>query len=210
MATSSVERTFCTTRQAADRLGVSVGTVQLWVENGVLEAWKTAGGHRRVLRDSVDRLLRKKTDAPATPALAPPPVLRPLTVMVVEDDPSLLRLYEFHLMRWPMAPQVVAVGNAVTGLLILGRSSPDLLITDLHMPIMDGLAVLRVLRATPEVATTTIVVVSSLGPAEMADRGGLPSGIELLPKPVPFDRLQAIAMALVDTNPSLRRQGAPI
>ena len=53
----TVEKSFCTTRQAADLLGVSVGTVQLWVENGLLKAWKTAGGHRRVIRDSVDALL---------------------------------------------------------------------------------------------------------------------------------------------------------
>ncbi|WP_434089560.1 MerR family transcriptional regulator [Neopusillimonas aromaticivorans] len=36
------------TREAADRLGVSVRTVQLWVESGVLDAWKTPGGHRRI------------------------------------------------------------------------------------------------------------------------------------------------------------------
>ncbi|MFM2065929.1 MAG: hypothetical protein RLZZ584_838 [Pseudomonadota bacterium] len=209
MATTPVERTFCTTRQAADLLGVSIGTVQLWVENGVLEAWKTAGGHRRVLRDSVDRLLRKKTDVVAEPAAAVPPAPRALTVMVVEDDASLLRLYEFHISRWPMAPQVIAVGNAVTALLILGRSSPDLLITDLSMPIMDGFAMLRVLRATPEVSTTTIVVVSGLAPADIADRGGLPSGIEVLPKPVPFERLKAIATQIVENNPSLRKQATP-
>ena len=36
-----IEKTFCTTREAADLLGVSVGTTQLWVENGLLAAWKT-------------------------------------------------------------------------------------------------------------------------------------------------------------------------
>lgn len=56
---NTVEKSFCTTREAAQLLGVSVGTVQLWVERGVLEAWKTTGGHRRVLRDSVDKLLRR-------------------------------------------------------------------------------------------------------------------------------------------------------
>jgi excisionase family DNA binding protein len=50
-----VKKSFCTTREAATLLGVSVGTVQLWVENGLLQAWKTAGGHRRVMRDSIAR-----------------------------------------------------------------------------------------------------------------------------------------------------------
>ena len=33
-----------TTREAGERLGVAVRTVQLWVEAGVLPAWRTAGG----------------------------------------------------------------------------------------------------------------------------------------------------------------------
>eukprot|EP01036_Dinobryon_divergens_P016193 gene16192-21946_t len=46
----AIEKTFCTTREAASRLGISIGTVQLWVEKGLLSAWKTEGGHRRVTR----------------------------------------------------------------------------------------------------------------------------------------------------------------
>ena len=44
----------CSTREAADRLGVSLRTVQLWSEAGLLRAWKTPGGHRRILTASVD------------------------------------------------------------------------------------------------------------------------------------------------------------
>lgn len=50
----------CTTREAAEMLGVSLGSVQLWVDGGILKAWKTVGGHRRVLRESVNDLLRKR------------------------------------------------------------------------------------------------------------------------------------------------------
>jgi len=48
------EKTYYTTIETAKLLGVSVRTVQLWVENGSLEAWKTAGGHRRIVASSVD------------------------------------------------------------------------------------------------------------------------------------------------------------
>lgn len=34
-------------------LGVSLRTIQIWVDNGILQAWKTAGGHRRVSVESV-------------------------------------------------------------------------------------------------------------------------------------------------------------
>ena len=46
----------CTTRQAAEALGVALRTAQLWTESGRLRAWKTEGGHRRILVASVKEL----------------------------------------------------------------------------------------------------------------------------------------------------------
>ena len=40
------------TSDAARQLGVSVRTIQLWVESGRLAAWKTAGNHRRIYQYS--------------------------------------------------------------------------------------------------------------------------------------------------------------
>ena len=51
-----------TTRQAAILLNVSVRSVQLWVERGALQAWKTAGGHRRISVESVQQLLDEKRE----------------------------------------------------------------------------------------------------------------------------------------------------
>jgi excisionase family DNA binding protein len=186
-----IEKTFCTTREAADLLGMSVGTVQLWVETGVLQAWKTAGGHRRVLRNSVEALLQKKPQASHTGA--PVAKTRTLRVLVVEDDVNLLRLYQANMSGWPMRPEVKVVDNAISALLEMGRRRPDLLVTDLHMAGMDGFNLLRVLHKAPEMAATTIAVVTGLSQAEIEKRGGLPVGVEVLPKPIPFQRLLAIA-----------------
>ena len=145
MGSVAVEKAFCTTTEAAALLGISVGTVQLWVESGVLEAWKTAGGHRRVLRHSIDRLLRR----PFEPAekteqeLLTPGDPAKLNVLVVEDDPNLLRLYEANISRWPGKPEVMTLRNAFTALIRIGRSKPDLLILDLQMPGIDGFTVLN-------------------------------------------------------------------
>ena len=196
MSEVSIKKSFCTTREAAHALGVSVGTVQLWVESGLLQAWKTAGGHRRVMRDSVDRLLHKNP-GPSAPGTAPAAGDHRLRVLVVEDDANLLRLYQANISRWPMQPEVELVNNAVTALLTMGRKRPDLLVADLNMPGMDGFNMLRVLRSTPEFDLTTIVVVTGLDAAEMTQRGGIPDGIEVLSKPIAFDRLLAIATDIV-------------
>jgi excisionase family DNA binding protein len=192
----TVEKSFCTTREAATLLGVSVGTVQLWVESGLLQAWKTSGGHRRVMRDSVEGLLHKKPGAAIGARVVSVTGQRSLRVMVVEDDPSLLRLYETQLARWPLPMELTLMDNAISALLHMGRGGPDLLITDLHMPGMDGFAMLRVLNQSPEMAQTKMVVVSGLDADEVKARGGVPPGVEVLTKPIPFARLLSIAQDL--------------
>jgi excisionase family DNA binding protein len=196
MPPPAVEKSFCTTREAATQLGVSVGTVQLWVENGLLQAWKTAGGHRRVLRVSVESLLHNK---PAAPAMEPPPAAtaeRSLRIMVVEDDPSLLSLYKTQISRWPMATDLILIDNAINALLHMGRGGPDLLISDLHMPGMDGFGMLEVLHKAPEMADTTVVVVTGLDTDDVNAHGGVPPGVEVLAKPIPFGRLLGIAQSV--------------
>lgn len=191
-----MEKNFCTTREAADLLGVSVGTVQLWVESGLLKAWKTTGGHRRVMRESIDGLLHRAPVASAPVPLSVAPNAggpKKLRILVVEDDPSLQRLYQVNLGRWDMEPDVTVLDNPISALLHIGRASPDLLITDLHMPGVDGFYMLRALEHAAPVANTDIVVVTGLDAAEIAHRGGIPSGIEVLPKPVPFANLYSKA-----------------
>lgn len=56
VSTSELKPELCTTRKAAEILGVSLRTIQVWVDRGVLDAWRTAGGHRRVSLESVMRV----------------------------------------------------------------------------------------------------------------------------------------------------------
>lgn len=46
-----------TTAKAAQLLGVSTRTAQIWVESGQLPSWKTPGGHRRIPREAVLNLI---------------------------------------------------------------------------------------------------------------------------------------------------------
>lgn len=198
-AGSTVQKSFVTTQEAARMLGMSLRTVQLWAESGLLSCWKTEGGHRRIPLESVERLLadragrdRVSGDERSSRQFAPA-AARPLSVLVVEDEPTLLRLYRLQLARWALRPEVTTAVNGYEALVRIGRLRPDLLIADLHMSEMDGFDMLRTLRAMPELDAMEIVVVTGLDADEVARRGGLPGGIPVLPKPIPFDQLEAIA-----------------
>lgn len=190
---------FLTTREAAQALGVSLRTAQLWVENGQLEAWKTEGGHRRITPDSVQRLLRGNLQAvaPEKPEAQPPSTER-ITVLIVEDDKILLKLYKIMFASWKMPVDVITAGNGIDGLIRIGKDSPDLMITDLDMPGMDGIQLIRNLVTSSLREGLEIVAVSGLDATEIAARGGLPPEIAAFSKPVPFAQLKSIVNNIVE------------
>ena len=207
-----VEKVFCTTTEAAAILAISVGTVQLWVDKGLLVAWKTAGGHRRVTRESINKILHASPTAqPKTPATVAPQnqTAERLRVLVVEDDRDLTRLYQTMLRRWPMAPLVETSDNGIEALLAVERLKPDLLFIDLNIPGVDGFQMLNILNGKAGYEGMTAVVVSGLSAAEMAEHGGVPPNILVLPKPISFDKLLAIATSVWAQKQGRQNTSAP-
>jgi CheY-like chemotaxis protein len=64
--------------------------------------------------------------------------------------------------------QVRLVSSGIDGLLEIGREAPDLLITDLRMPGIDGFEMIRRLRADPQLQDLDIMVVSGLTDDDIA------------------------------------------
>lgn len=199
MVRIKVQKSFFTTREAALELGVAVATVQLWADSGMLQTWKTQGGHRRIERASVERLLhvQRPEQQPVASAAAVEETPAYLHVMVVDDDRFQLEMYEEAVPLWHPRIKLTVVNNAFEALLLIGRSAPDLLVVDLQMPGMDGFGMLRILDKDADTKSTRIVVVTGLGAAAIAARGGLPGGMEVLSKPRPFARLKTIALELI-------------
>ena len=82
---------------------------------------------------------------------------------------------------------------------------PDLLITDLTMPGVDGIEMLKTLKRNQNLARMQIVVISGLPLEAVASRGGMPEHAHLMQKPINFEWLHGYLTALVAANRTWRR-----
>lgn len=183
------------TAEVARRLGVSIPTVQRWVDLGHLKAWKTVGGHRRIEAASAERMFRSQGSSP-------PP--SPLSVMIVDDNPDdrdvLSALVETAL----PAARLSTAENGFQALVAIGQNAPDVLITDIVMPNMNGFEMLRQLSTQCVVRPRLIFAVSSQTPEQFAQLGDLPSDVRFIPKPIDPDAfIQAVqaAVGALDSAP---------
>jgi|TARA_B110000238_G_scaffold45308_1_gene48971 excisionase family DNA binding protein len=183
-----------TTRQAATLLNVSVRSVQLWVESGVLQAWKTAGGHRRISVGSIQQLLDEKHEK-QTP-IRRPSTKGPVTVLIVDDNKDTLLLYKMLINNWFPSLQVETAENGIDALVKIGEFKPTVLITDLQMPQLDGFAIIERLQNDPKYDHLTPIVVTSVDEAEVA-ASNLPHNVSVLRKPIPVEELKELVLQAV-------------
>ena len=183
------EKEYCSTSEAAQRLGLSLGTVQQMVENGQLEGWKTAGGHRRIRVSSIEEF-RARSMA-GNSVNQPRPAANSLQVLVAEDD-RITRLAVRRLLE----KEGHAVAEAVDGVQALEallRAPFDLVLMDIQMPVLDGVQAVRAMRGDPRYAVVAGLPVVALTAYAMAgDRETfLAAGMDAyVPKPVFRDELR--------------------
>jgi excisionase family DNA binding protein len=181
-----MQRKSITTAQAAERLGVSPQTIQKWVDAGHLPAWKTMGGHRRLDADAVDRMVDQRNSHFGAQA----PVGE--SILLVEDNDVTAAVLEAQIGELRPSARLRVFGDGFAALLDAGRDVPDWLITDIDLPGMDGLAMVRQLQANPATRAMRIVLATSHTDAELQRFGPRPAGVPLLRKPVTPEALAAV------------------
>lgn len=181
------------TAHLARRLGVSVPTVQRWVDLGHLKAWKTVGGHRRIDAESAEAFIRTQMQQRGGPAAE----VVPFTVLVVDDSADDRDLLQALVEIAVPGARITCADNGFDALIEVGRAMPDLIVTDISMPYVDGVQMIRHLVSQAESRPPAIVAVSSHSPAHVEKLGGLPPGVALLAKPVePAKFVETVNLAL--------------
>jgi excisionase family DNA binding protein len=202
---STPPRSYSTT-EIAQRLGISTQTVQRWVDTGKLKAWKTLGGHRRIEAEGAERLLRMHDKvvpvAPPAKETARAQEVEARSVLVVDDNPD-DRDVLVHLVATALPEvHVAAADNGFHGLVAIGRMAPDVVITDLMMPHINGFEMLRHLLAGCAVRPRVVLAVSSNPLADLAHLGHLPEGVPFLQKPLDPELFRQTLLAALETQVS--------
>lgn len=182
---------FCGTFYAAKLLGLSVGTVQALVKKNELIAWKTKGGHRRISMESIRKYQRDNGLAEVSEKA------KFLKVLVVEDDAATLEVFKSTIDSWTLPIDVSLMSSAMEALIDIHSLKPDVLITDLNMPGVDGFELLRTLRANSSFSSMVLVAMTGLSPEEVKEHGGLPAQTVTVQKPVDMRWFQGFVAAMV-------------
>lgn len=204
-------------------MGLAVRSVQLMVDRGELDAWKTPGGHRRISLASVQRweALRARGGPGGQPAPlaapvqapdhapqqpqgpAPEPAVRPCRVLLIEDSVHYQNLIRLIVTGHFQGIELHVADDGITGLAMVGQLQPDILIVDILLPGIDGATLVAQLKTHPQFSRSRLVVVTSLSPAERAPYAFALQGVPVVHKP---DLVQGLPAAL---QPLLAARDAP-
>jgi excisionase family DNA binding protein len=165
------------TIEVARMLGMAVRSVQLMVDRGLLQAWRTPGGHRRIDSRSVQRWLAERNNQLAGPAIAtgaldgspdlPAPrpgstTLRPLRVLLIEDSSHFQTLVGLVVGQHLPQAELHIADDGIAGLALAGKLEPDVLLVDIVLPGIDGATLITSLRSHPQFSHIHLVVVTGL------------------------------------------------
>jgi len=187
LAGSPSNRGDCSTREAAELLGMAVRSVQLMVDRGDLKAWKTPGGHRRIDRASVMHWMHldsvqdtasavatdhrplsavQSDDSPSKNAVQSALATSPVQAMLIEDSAHYQRLVRMLVEQHAPSVELHVADDGIAGLMMAGRIEPRILIVDILLPGIDGAALITSLRSNPEFSHKSLIVITSLDEAE--------------------------------------------
>ena len=120
------------------------------------------------------------------------------TILVVDDEQPLRDLLADVLEL--DGHRVIVAGNGREALAIARRDRPDLVVSDVMMPHLNGVRLCQQLKADPSTASVPVILMSSVGARIVAGSGA----DAFVKKPFDLDEVEAIVRTLLlpDSGPN--------
>ncbi len=176
---------YFTSHQVGDILQVNPSSVVKWINDGILSAFRTPGGHRRISASELVRFARHH-------GMPIPEELKELAiskVLVVDDEPRFLTALQKALKPFDNEIALETVENGIEALIKIGTLKPDILILDIRMPGIDGFQVLERVKSYPDMQHLTVIAVSGQMDDSTAERCKKLGAFMCLTKPVKVPEL---------------------
>ena len=121
-------------------------------------------------------------------------LMRRLNVLLVEDDKDMLVLYAYMLAA--AGYHVRGVKNGLEALAEVQIDRPDVIVTDIAMPVFSGVDLIQAIRSNAETADIPIVAITSFGESlrELARAVGANKSID---KPTELERMREVIEATI-------------
>lgn len=171
---------YYTTLEVAKILGMAVRSVQLMVDRGDLQAWKTPGGHRRITRESLERWLegsragltvasaRERSATPASRAGRRRAEAHGPRILLIEDSAHYQNLVSMLLQQRFPGVELHVADDGINGLVSFGHLQPDLIIVDILLPGIDGATMVTGLRRHALMGQCRLIVLTALDAEQRA------------------------------------------
>ncbi len=183
-------------------LGLAVRSIQLMVDRGELQAWRTSGGHRRISRASVTQWLASRQGGlqGQHAAHVPASVRSHYHVLLIEDSAHFQNLVSLLLAKhFPKAVLHIA-NDGISGLTKFGQVQPDCLLVDILLPGIDGAALVTTLKSDPQFARCQLVIVTGLTSTQLSPYEFALQGLPIIHK---SQLANALVPLLAQTIPQL-------
>lgn len=169
---------FYTTHEVGKLCAVYPTTVIKWIKEGALAAHTTPGGHRRIKRADLLKLM-KKNKMPIPVRLEKGNQKR---ILVIDDDLKILKMIK-TILSVEDNLEVSIVNSGFEAGLIISKWLPDMILLDFRMPEMDGFAVTRRLKSDAKTKDIPIIAVTVLREPEEVKKMFAAGITDYLPKP---------------------------
>lgn len=119
--------------------------------------------------------------------------------LVVEDSPTMRQLITFSLKRIPNS-KIIEASDGVDALKKLKDEKFDLILSDINMPLMDGLKLVSMIRSNPAYQSIPIIIVTTEGSENDREKGLALGANAYLSKPIQTNELLKVVKSLLKTE----------